>query len=304
MVNNDESDETDDNCTIPGPVPTSILNDTVIDRPEHEEKRVREYVELEADETVTFLEKVKSERIFGRRLDAWNVHTDKNQWWVITEPTNLYSQRDFPSLDYTITFHVGLSARMASRQAKEPDDEQEDRLAAAWRRWSQAAEALEEAEEAEDFQAVGMKCRECLIAMTRSLSTQAMVHEGQVAPKAADVIHWTELIADSIAQGPSAKEIRSYLKGISKASWQLVNWLTHASNAVKSDGQMALDATTNVLSAFGGALIRFERGLHDRCPSCSSYQLTSVYEPELETEPPYLTLCERCGWSEPQQIVS
>jgi hypothetical protein len=79
MVNNDESDETDDNCTIPGPVPTSILNDTVIDRPEHEEKRVREYVELEADETVTFLEKVKSERIFGRRLDAWNVHTDKNQ---------------------------------------------------------------------------------------------------------------------------------------------------------------------------------------------------------------------------------
>jgi hypothetical protein len=304
MVNDDESDETDDSCTIPGPVPTSILNDTVIDRPEHEEKQVREYVELEADETVTFLEKVKSERIFGRRLDAWNVHTDKNQWWVITEPTNLYSQRDFPSLDYTITFHVGLSARMASRQAKEPDDEQADRLAVAWRRWSQAAEALEEAEEAEDFQAVGMKCRECLIAMTRSVSTQAMVPEGQDAPKAADVIHWTELIADSIAHGPSAKEIRSYLKGTSKATWQLVNWLTHASNAVKSDGQMALDATANVLSAFGGALIRFERGLPDRCPSCSSYQLTSVYEPELETEPPYLTLCERCGWSEPQQIVS
>jgi hypothetical protein len=301
MVNNDDSDN---NCTIPGPVRKAILNDTVIDRPEHEEKQVREYIESEANETVTFLEKVKSERIFGRRLDAWNVHTDKNQWWVITEPTNLYSQKDFPSLDYTITFHVGLSARMASRQAKEPHDEQADRLAAAWRRWTRAVETLEEAEEAEDFQAVGMKCRECLIAMVRSISSLVMVPEDQDAPKAADVIHWSELISDYVAHGSSAKEIRSYLKGISKASWQLVNWLTHASNAVKSDGQIAVDATGNVLSAYGGALIRFERGLPDRCPSCSSYQLTSVYEPELETEPPYLTLCERCGWSEPQRIVS
>src|SRR6266567_2442928 len=110
----DDFKKTDD-CTIPGPIPHSILNASLIDRAEHEEKAVREYIELEADETVTFLEKVKSERVFGRKLDAWNVHTDQNQWWVITDPTNLYSQKDFPSLDYTITFHVGLAARMASR---------------------------------------------------------------------------------------------------------------------------------------------------------------------------------------------
>jgi hypothetical protein len=266
-------------------------------------KVVREYVELEAQETVTFLEKLKTETVFGRKMDAWNVHTDKNQWWVITAPTNLYSQKDFPSLDYTISFHVGLMARVAARQAREPEDEQADRLAAVWRRWSQAAEALDDAEEAEDVQAVGMKCRECLIAMCRAIANPKMVPEGEEAPKAADVIHWTELIADYIAPGAGAKEVRSYLKTISKATWQFVNWLTHAANAVRSDGEVAVDATENILSAFGVALIRQERGIPDRCPACSSYKLTSVYEPELDTEPPYLPLCESCGWSEPQKIV-
>jgi len=301
--NDDRAADRTDECTIPGPIPKSILNDTVIDQPEHERKAVREYVELEAQETVTFLEKLKSETVLGRKMDAWNVHTDENQWWVITAPTNLYSQKDFPSLDYTISFHVGLMARVAARQAREPEDEQADRLAAVWRRWSQAAEALDSAEEAEDVQAVGMKCRECLIAMCRAIAKREMVPDGQVAPKAADVIHWSELITDYVAPGPGAKEVRSYLKTISRATWQFVNWLTHAANAVKSDGEVAVDATENVLSTFGVALIRQERGIPDRCPSCSSYKLTSVYEPELDTDPPYLTLCESCGWSEPQEIV-
>jgi hypothetical protein len=193
---------------------------------------------------------------------------------------------------------------VAARQAREPEDEQADRLASVWRRWCQAAEALDVAEEAEDVQAVGMKCRECLIAMCRAIANPKMVPVGQESPKAADVIHWTELIADHIAAGAGAKEVRSYLKTISKATWQFVNWLTHAANAVKSDGEVAVDATENILSAFGVALIRQERGLPDRCPSCSSYRLTSVYAPELETDPPYLTLCESCGWSEPQKISS
>ena len=44
-----------------------------------------------------------------------------------------------------------------------PDNAQKARLTPVWRRWEQAAETLEMAEEAEDFQAVGVKCRECLI---------------------------------------------------------------------------------------------------------------------------------------------
>ena len=59
MTENDNDEPRDDECIIPGPVPKSVLNDALIDQPEHEKKAVREYVELEADETVTFLEKAK-----------------------------------------------------------------------------------------------------------------------------------------------------------------------------------------------------------------------------------------------------
>jgi len=91
-----------------------------------------------------------------------------------------------------------------------------------------------------------------------------MVPVGQDRPKMADFIHWSELIANSIAQGSSAEEIRSYLKTISKAAWQLVNWLTHATNATRFDGNMAIEATEYVLMAFGAALLRHKNGIPDR----------------------------------------
>ncbi len=47
----------------------------------------------------------------GRDHDVWDVHTDKDRWWVVTNPTNLYSQTLMPSLDYTLSFDVGLMAR-------------------------------------------------------------------------------------------------------------------------------------------------------------------------------------------------
>lgn len=76
-----------------------------------------------------------------------------------------------------------------------------------------------------------------------------------------------------------------------------MSWLTHAGNAVRFDGQMAVDVTQNTLAAFGTALMRYERGVPDRCPQCGSYRLASVYEPGLDVDPPYVMLCEACGWN-------
>jgi hypothetical protein len=119
-----------------------------------------DYVETQArDEKVVHAEKVKTEHILGRDYNCWDVHTDKDRYWVITSPSNLYSQHYFPSLDFTISFHIGVTARVMARSRGAPDDAQRARLTPAWRRWEQAAETLDMAEEAEDFQAVGTKCR-------------------------------------------------------------------------------------------------------------------------------------------------
>ncbi|MGD9893760.1 MAG: hypothetical protein AB7R89_10090 [Dehalococcoidia bacterium] len=114
-------------------------------------------------------------------------------------------------------------------------------------------------------------------------------------PKRGDFIHWSELVARTIARGSSAEVVRGYLKAVAKEAWQYVNWLTHAQNATRQDGQLALDATMHVLVTFGTAYIRYERGVPDRCGSCASYRVGRAYRPDLDEADPYVTMCNSCG---------
>jgi hypothetical protein len=60
---------------------------------------------------------------------------------------------------------IGVTGRLLARESLEAPVDEHDRLrlGQAWRRFEQAAKALDNADEAEDFQAVGMRCRECLV---------------------------------------------------------------------------------------------------------------------------------------------
>src|SRR5439155_23351381 len=60
------------------------------------------------DLTVEFLQKVHVENVLNHKHAVWDVHTNVDRWWVITNPTNLYSQEQFPNMDLAVTFHVGL----------------------------------------------------------------------------------------------------------------------------------------------------------------------------------------------------
>jgi hypothetical protein len=53
-----------------------------MDSPENERRDVIRYVELEAEgEKVEHAEKLASERIYGRKHDVWDIHTDTERWW-------------------------------------------------------------------------------------------------------------------------------------------------------------------------------------------------------------------------------
>ena len=130
-----------------------------MESPEHQERAIREYMDIECpDEEIAHLEKVASERVYELRHDIWDVHTNKGRWWVITEPTNLYRQADFVSMDQTLTFHLGLTARMHSRQQRPASEDDRARFLQTLRQADDAALTLEAADEAEEFQAVGMRC--------------------------------------------------------------------------------------------------------------------------------------------------
>ena len=81
---------------------------------EEEIEEVREYFEWQApDLEVIFIQKVYSEAVLNTRHDVWDIHTNKDRWWVITGGTNLYSQEQFPNMDLALTFHIGLILRKA-----------------------------------------------------------------------------------------------------------------------------------------------------------------------------------------------
>jgi hypothetical protein len=284
--------------TIPPPPAKHILGSFTLANPTSK-RAVSDYVATQArGEKVLHAEKVKSEHILGSDHDCWDVHTNKDRYWVITSPSNLYSQHYFPSLDFTLSFHVGVTARIMARSRGAPDDAQKARLTPTWRRWEQAAETLDTAQEAEDFQAVGVKCRECLIQLVRSLAKSEMAPPAEEAPQRSNFISWSELIANAIAGGASAERVRGHLKATAKSAWELAGWLTHANGATRQDAVFVLDATHTVLAAFGSAVIRYESDAPERCPNCGSYNLDVGFNPELPR--PYLSQCGECGWQSPE----
>lgn len=288
-----------DDCVVPPPVDPATAAKYFLGPPgqAHEAEAIHDYVmDQSPEEEVLHLEKVKTEVVYGRRYDVWDVHTDGERYWVVTSPINLYSQRLFPSLDYTLSFHIGLMARVLAADERMPEPEQGQRLAAAWRMWVRAAEALDLAEEAEDIQAVGMRCRECLLAAIQSIADPAMVPGGADIPKRSDFLNWIEHVANTLARGPSSEHVRGHVKAVARSTWQLANWLTHSASATLSDGRIAVDAVEHLLSTLGSSVVRFEAGLPERCPECASYRLTSAYRPQGNQEAPYLTLCASCGW--------
>lgn len=288
-------------CLIPPRVPNAAINQFVGKRDDVEAQRVVDYVEWQwskdkkrSDERVTFLEKVMTEHVMGIPYECWNVHTNKGQWWVIDgHAMNLYSQKLFPSLDYLLSFHIGLMMRVDSERIGTEDPRLADRLAAAYRKWEQTAQALDESSESEEVQAVGMRCRETLLTFIRSVSDPAMVPPDAEKPKAGDFVTWSELVTDHVASGTRNERIRGYLKALAEKTWELVNWLTHAQNVSKIDGSMAIDATHSVLEAFGAALIRYERKMPERCGRCGSLKLQLVYMPELDND---TAICQSCGF--------
>jgi len=253
----------------------------------HEEETIRAYVEGQGHESVVHLEKAASELVGPVRHDIWDVHCPESRWWVVTNPTNLYSQADFKSRDVVLTFHIGLALRMEYLRERDVPvaPEPASLLPGSWRRWQQAFEAYDSDDEAENFQAVGVRLRECLVSFVGETCSDDLIPDGQVPPKSADFKGWADLLTNRLAEGESAYRLRSYLKKLAIETWEYVNWLTHAKNAVRMDAEIGLKAVEHMLGMFTAARLRLN-AINARCDDCGSYRLVAGR-------------CEHCGWLNP-----
>lgn len=269
-----------------------------MESPEHERDGIEAYLASRApDEKVLHLEKVAAERVIGQDHDVWDVHTSTDRWWVITGPTNLYSETQLPSMDVALSFHVGLMARVQDRHRLHAQvDDHVTRFAEAWRKWELAGQALNAADEAEEFQSVGMHCRESLIAFMRTAREEMSVTSDVAPPMAADVKGWADLLGNVIAQGESNREHRGYLKAIAGKTWDLANWLTHYTEATGYHAHVVHQATEHALMNWSLAIMVHGVGGPPRCEVCRSYRLHMDYEQGEGLGVLTVLVCDKCGW--------
>lgn len=249
---------------------------------EHQVRAVASYVESQAPaETVTHAERMIRTKVMGQEHEVWDVRTDKDRYWVVTNMTNLYSQDEFRSADYALSFHLGLMLRLMERDRSDPEQEIAETSYLAWRKHGQAVDAFNAAGEAEEFQAVGVHCREALIALGNTLPGELGL-EGPDLPKAADFRGWAGLAAE---QWASERRLRAYLKSLATHAWDLAVWLQHHGSAGRWDAEVVLEATKVALVAYGVARVRKEMGAPPLCPRCGSYRVEGDGGIEHERDP-------------------
>jgi len=242
------------------------------------------------------VEKVKQEIVLGDIYEVWDVITDKNRWWVISNLTNLYSQKHFPSLDYTLSFHIGLMMRIRSRPDG-ADIEEQSPFDEVFRRQEQAKIHLANAIEPEDYQAVGMQLRECLLTLTGVLRKRVSITTNIDKPQDANFVEWSDILINQLCGGKSNQELRHYLKNNANHTWQLVNWLTHYRDANKTTTTIAIYACDTVVGHFIQIIEREKIDKTDQCPACKSHQISTHFDISIKPEGDYYLTCGNCGWS-------
>lgn len=295
---NDPHSSPDTECVVHDhPVPPEEVGRYSVERDSAAEQDIANYVHGQAkDETVQHVERIKTEYIMGDPYEIWDVTTDVNRWWVITNLTNLYLQKYFPSLDYTVSFHVGLMMRLRSRPegADSSDPHPFDEV---FRRQEQARKRHERAIEAEDYQAVGMQLRECLISLAGIMQRRIELKAKTQRPKRADFIGWSTVVIDHLCQGESNKELRRYMKNSSEKTWQLVSWLTHDRNANTTASAISIDGCDNLVAHYVQLMLKERFDKFAACPLCSSRNIRRHFDITIEPDGDYFDTCGACDWN-------
>jgi hypothetical protein len=266
-----------------------------------EKQAVIDYMNSQApDLTVEFLQKVYVENVLSHQHAVWDVHTNVDRWWVITNPTNLYSQEQFPNMDLAVTFHVGLCLRIPRSEKSKLSELSVEPLAASFRHMSEASDALGTAQEVTDFQAVGVRCREALLAFT-SAAQIAMPWTGDDAskPKQADFKAWVDHICSISLAGQTHEHRRHLFKSLLDEAWRFSNWLTHAKASTWYDAEAATTTVEHALGLATSLIVRHVRAVPEACPACGSNRLSPQrgFHPrntDVEWERP---TCDKCGWT-------
>ncbi|MDN4644188.1 hypothetical protein [Arthrobacter sp. PsM3] len=219
------------------------------------------------------MELVKRHRVLSQAYEAFDVRCARSRWWVITNLTNLYSQDQFRTADEAFSFHVGLAMRLWERDRVTVETEPRSVSETAWRKYAVAVEALGEANDAEDYQAVGVRLREAMIALVKDQAAHDWVADISDPPQLANIKDWLQIFAVKMT---SKRRQRAYVRAIWEKTWDLVVHLQHDSTAVAWDAELAVNAVNHALEGFMYMRVNAVKDGGLRCPLCQSHRFAGT----------------------------
>ncbi len=201
-------------------------------------------------------------------------------------------------MDLALTFHIGLSLRIPRSDRQKLSEIPAEPFAACLRGLQEASEALAQAQEVADYQSIGVRCREALLAFVDIAQTVIPWTGAGEPPKKADLKAWADHICSVALSGDSQKQRRHLFKALLESAWDFANWLTHTKSSNWYDAEAAISVADNAIGLCISAVIRHLRGVPEHCPACGSQRLSPErgYHqdfPEVTWERP---TCNKCGW--------
>ena len=226
------------------------------------------------DLTVEFVQKVYSENVLHVRHDVWDVHTNVDRWWVITEPMNLYAQEQFPNMDLALTFHVGLCLRIPRSDRKKLSEIPAEPFVECVRSFRRHLTRSRRPKRSLILnQSVSDAAKpswllsawhrpSCLGRKRKRRRRKRTSKHGQITSAA-----W-------LSRGIHTKHRRHLFKTLLESAWEFANWLTHTKSSNWHDAEAAFAVTENAIGLCISAVIRHMRGVPEQCPACGSQRLS------------------------------
>jgi hypothetical protein len=212
---------------------------------------------------------------------------------------NLYAQEQFPNMDLALTFHMGLCLRIPRSDRQKLSAIPAEPFAERFRDLQDASEALAQAQEVADYQSIGVRSREALLAFVKIAQTVMPWTETEEPPKKEDLKAWANHICSVALSGDTHKYRRHLFKTLLESAWEFTNWLTHTKSSNWYDAEAAFSVAENAIGLCISTVIRHVRGVPEGCPACGSQRLSPQrgYNqdfPGVEWERP---TCDKCGWA-------
>jgi hypothetical protein len=266
---------------------------------QEERETVEEYFLWQSPKaSISFLQKVYCETVAGHKHDVWDVHASDGRWWVITNPTNLYSQTQFPNLDYAVTFHLGLCVRIPRTDEQKETDAYFTPFSALLNELHNLPDSLGQAKSLSDYQGMGVKCRELLLSFVGA-AQDAIKWPVEKPPQRANFRAWTDTIFDTVLGGQVQQERRRLFKSLFNEAWTFANWLTHTKSATWHDAEAAQTTVDHAIGFGVSLLLRVIRIVPEQCHKCGSPNL-SPQEARPDEMPDTVwqrPACEDCDWT-------